>query len=55
MRKGADFDIDDEVLDAVDNPRFICLRGRNAGPFVIAVDEEHGIIVRVGGFFHAFS
>lgn len=52
VRICADFQVDDEVLDAIDGLRVIRLGSRNASPLVFAVDEQNWINLRVCAFLH---
>lgn len=50
--EGADFHFDDEVVDAVDGSRFVAGHGRNARPFVVAVNEHDWIVCRMSTGLH---
>ena len=47
-----DVDVDDRILDAVDNLGLLGGVGGNAGPLVLAVDEQNRISSRMDSCFH---
>ena len=48
----ADVNVDDRVLDTVNGFRLVGLVGGNAGPLVLAVDEQNRISFRMDSCFH---
>src|SRR6185436_6850912 len=52
VRVSADFQVDDEVLNPIDDLCFLCLGGGDSCPLVVAIDEQNGVDLRVSRVLH---